>query len=133
MNARTAAPWLKGISTTTNSRIGPNSRFCANWFGRPRSDRSDRRPDWPDDLAEIVYIDHFGNALTGLRASILPQDAKLIAADRVLERPRTFSDLPLGAPFWYENANGLGEIAVNQGRADRDLGLSVGSAIDISR
>ena len=24
-----------------------------------------RRRDWPDDLAEIVYIDHFGNAITG--------------------------------------------------------------------
>ena len=23
--------------------------------------------DWPDDLAEIVYIDHYGNAMTGMR------------------------------------------------------------------
>ena len=30
-------------------------------------DGADRRPDWPDDLAEIVYVDHFGNAMTGLR------------------------------------------------------------------
>src|SRR5262249_7951953 len=34
--------------------------------GVVRSDDADRRSDWPDDLAEIVYIDHFGNALTGL-------------------------------------------------------------------
>jgi S-adenosylmethionine hydrolase len=33
--------------------------------GRPQIDSSDRRPDWPDDLSEIVYIDHFGNAMTG--------------------------------------------------------------------
>jgi S-adenosyl-L-methionine hydrolase (adenosine-forming) len=38
--------------------------------GRPRKD-AERRSDWPDDLAEIVYIDHFGNAMTGLRASML--------------------------------------------------------------
>jgi len=31
--------------------------------------------------------------------------------------------------FWYENSNGLAEIAVNQGRADHALGLAVGSAI----
>ena len=33
--------------------------------GRPRQDTADRRPDWPDDLAEIVYIDHYGNANGG--------------------------------------------------------------------
>jgi S-adenosylmethionine hydrolase len=101
--------------------------------GRLRTDRSDRRPDWPDDLGEIVYIDHFGNSLTGLRASTLPPDAELVAANRLLERARTFSDLPRGAAFWYENANGLAEIAVNQGRADLDLGLEVGSPVDITR
>jgi S-adenosylmethionine hydrolase len=26
--------------------------------------------------------------------------------------------------FWYENSNGLVEIAVNQGHADLDLGLA---------
>jgi S-adenosylmethionine hydrolase len=43
----------------------------------------------------------------------------------------TFSDLPTGAAFWYENSNGLSEIAVNQGRADRDLGLSIGIPVAI--
>jgi S-adenosylmethionine hydrolase len=28
--------------------------------GRPRTDDADRRADWPDDLSEIVYVDHFG-------------------------------------------------------------------------
>jgi S-adenosylmethionine hydrolase len=92
---------------------------------------ADRRSDWPDDLAEIVYVDHFGNAITGLRASILPPKARLGAAGRVLERARTFSDRPPGAAFWYENSNGLAEIAVNQGRADRDLGLAIGSPVEI--
>jgi S-adenosyl-L-methionine hydrolase (adenosine-forming) len=40
--------------------------------GRPRTDGADRREDWPDDLCEIVYVDHFGNAMTGLRAAMLP-------------------------------------------------------------
>jgi S-adenosylmethionine hydrolase len=43
-----------------------------------------------------------------------------------LERARTFSDPPPGAAFWYENSNGLTEIAVNQGRAHHELGLSIG-------
>jgi S-adenosylmethionine hydrolase len=99
--------------------------------GRPRKDDADRRPDWPDDLAEIVYVDHFGNAMTGLRAAMLPEGAQLAIAGQVLERARTFSDLPPGRAFWYENSNGLAEIAVNLGRADRALGLAIGSPITI--
>jgi S-adenosylmethionine hydrolase len=99
--------------------------------GRPRDNGADRRADWPDDLGEIVYVDHFGNAMTGMRAAVLPANARITTADRVLERARTFSDLPPGAAFWYENSNGLAEIAVNQGRADRDLGLAIGTAVKI--
>ena len=38
-----------------------------------------RRPGWPDDLGEVIYIDHFGNAMTGLRASAIPAGARLEA------------------------------------------------------
>jgi len=99
---------------------------------RPRKDNDDRRPDWPDDLAEIIYVDHFGNAMTGLRAAMLSEDAKLAVAGQALERAKTFSDLPRGRAFWYENANGLAEIAVNLGRADHALGLAIGSPIMIA-
>jgi S-adenosylmethionine hydrolase len=99
--------------------------------GRPCQDDAHRRADWPDDLCEIVYVDHFGNAMTGMRATMLPTDARLTVAGRVLERARTFGDLPTGAAFWYENSNGLAEIAVNQGRADRELGLSIGVSFEI--
>jgi S-adenosyl-L-methionine hydrolase (adenosine-forming) len=99
--------------------------------GRPREYGADRRPDWPDDLREVVYVDHFGNAMTGVRAATLAPNARLAAAGRTLWRARTFSDLPLGAGFWYENSNGLAEIAVNQGRADRELGLSIGTKVEL--
>jgi len=90
-----------------------------------------RQPQWPDDLAEIIYIDHYGNALTGLRAATLKADDRLAVAGRPLRRARTFSDHPPGDAFWYENSNGLAEIAVNQGRADRVLGLAIGSSVSI--
>jgi S-adenosyl-L-methionine hydrolase (adenosine-forming) len=99
--------------------------------GELRADGADRQPYWPDDLCEIVYVDHFGNAMTGLRAAMLPSGATLAASGHVLQRERTFSDRPPGAAFWYENSNGLAEIAVNQGRADRDLGLAIGSRVEI--
>jgi S-adenosylmethionine hydrolase len=55
---------------------------------------------------------------------MLSPSVKLAVAGRVLERASTFGAQPPGAAFWYENSNGLAEIAVNQGRADRVLGLS---------
>jgi len=91
-----------------------------------------RQSAWPDDLAEIVYVDHFGNAMTGMRAASLGERARLSIAGRTLERARTFGDAAPGDAFWYENSNGLAEIAVNQGRADRVLGLAIGSAVTIS-
>ena len=90
-----------------------------------------RRAVWPDDLPEIVYIDRFGNAMTGLRASVLPSAARLKAGGRILSRARTFADRPPGAPFWYENANGLAEVAVNRGRAATVLGREIGSGVEI--
>ncbi len=93
-----------------------------------------RHADWPDDLAEIVYIDHYGNALTGLRAKALPATARLSAGKaRRIARAETFSAVPPGTAFWYENSNGLAEIAVNRGRASDALALAVGAPVAIER
>ncbi|MEE8532845.1 MAG: SAM hydroxide adenosyltransferase, partial [Alphaproteobacteria bacterium] len=99
--------------------------------GDPRDGAARPGGDWPDDLARIVYIDRFGNAMTGLRAAALPADAGLEVAGRVLARARTFAEVPPGAPFWYENSSGLAEIAVNRGRAADALGLSPGVAVAV--
>ena len=102
---------------------------------RPAGERRDPATrlgsDWPDDLPRIVYIDRFGNAVTGLRAAGLAEGQGIEANGRLLRRARTFSDVPPGQPFWYENANGLAEIAVNRGRADEALGLDVGAAVTV--
>jgi S-adenosyl-L-methionine hydrolase (adenosine-forming) len=91
-----------------------------------------RESSWPDDLAEIVYIDHYGNAMTGLRGSAIPESATLILGDKArVIHAATFSAVPLGQAFWYENSNGLVEIAVNRGRAADQLGLAIGSALTI--
>jgi S-adenosyl-L-methionine hydrolase (adenosine-forming) len=99
--------------------------------GRLRREGIFHHPDWPDDLAEIVYIDRFGNAMTGLRAALIPEGAQLTATGRVLACRRTFSDVPEGEAFWYENSNGLAEIAVNAGRANTALGLAIGTPVAI--
>ena len=88
--------------------------------------------DWPDDLAEIVYTDRYGNALTGLRGDIVATGARLSVGGRVVAHADRFSAVPSGAAFWYVNSNGLVEIAVNQGRADREMGLAIGATVTVT-
>jgi S-adenosylmethionine hydrolase len=90
-----------------------------------------RRPDWPDDLARIIYIDVYGNAMSGMRAARIPASARVVVGRARVRRARTFSDVPAGVAFWYENANGLLEIAVNRGRASDLASLSVGMPVAI--
>ena len=85
--------------------------------------------EWSDELAEVIYVDHYGNAMTGLWAGGVPRDRKLLVDGRALGYARTFSAVPAGEAFWYENSCGLVEIAVNQGRAATALGLGVGSGV----
>ena len=105
---------------------------CSEGVAVPTRDTAPLRyPDWPDDLAEIVYIDHYGNAMSGLRGETIASDARLLARGRMIERARTFAAAPQGAAFWYVNSNGLVEVAVNGGRADRTLDLAVGNAVAV--
>jgi S-adenosylmethionine hydrolase len=96
-----------------------------------RSPDFGRHAQWPDDLAEIVYVDHYGNAMTGLRASRLAAEAKLVVGKHRIAHAGTFSGVPAGTALWYENSNGLAEIAVNLGRADDALGLAIGGLVTI--
>jgi S-adenosylmethionine hydrolase len=80
-------------------------------------------------LYEIVYVDHYGNAMTGVRAAKLDPTHKLSLKGKVLSFARTFSAARPGEPFWYENANGLVEIALREASAAGVLGLRVGDPI----
>lgn len=87
--------------------------------------------NWPDDLAEVIYIDGYGNAMTGLRANMVLATAPVLTVgDLEIGRARTFSDVPAGHAFWYENSFGLVEIAVNGGRADQLPGLGIGGKVN---
>lgn len=86
-----------------------------------------------DELKKIIYLDHYGNAMTGVRASSLNQYAFIKIASETLKYAATFSAVKEGEVFWYENANGLVELAVNRGSAAERLKLSLGQEIEIVR
>lgn len=87
------------------------------------------RPDWPGDEARVLYVDRYGNGITGIRASTLAETQTLCVAGTLLLRARTFADVAPLKPFWYENANGLAEIAVREGSAAQRLPLQVGDEV----
>ncbi|MET0217264.1 MAG: SAM-dependent chlorinase/fluorinase [Burkholderiales bacterium] len=83
------------------------------------------------DLAEVAYIDHYGNAFTGIRAADICSEARVAVSGREVPHARVFSAVAPGEVVWYENSIGLVEIAVNQGSAADQLGLAVGDAVVI--
>lgn len=87
--------------------------------------------EWPDDLAAVIFIDHYGNAMTGLRAGSLGYDAVLEVAGRQLQHATVFDAVTPGMPFWYENSVGLIEIAMNRGNAAQTLDLRVGTELKL--
>ncbi len=82
-----------------------------------------------EDLEEIIYIDHYGNACTGIRARNARAGAVLLAGGQRIAGARVFGETPEGSPLWYANSHGLVEIAVNLGNAAQALGLRVGDMV----
>jgi S-adenosylmethionine hydrolase len=87
------------------------------------------RHGWPDDLWEIIYIDRFGNCMTGIRVESIDTNAVLNRGGRRITHAVTFARAPSGEPFWYGNSIGLVEIAVNGGSAADMLRLKIGSTM----
>lgn len=91
-------------------------------------------PEVRFDLAELprlIFLDHYGNAWTGMRAGLVPEDAVLVVKGRHLLHRRVFAEAERDEPFWYVNSVGLVEIAVNRGNAGRQLGLEVGDRVTL--
>ena len=89
-------------------------------------------PDWPEDLPQVLYIDHFGMPLPACVPTALRVTPDFRLAARHWLRARTYSGTEVGDGFWYENANGLAEIAVNQGRASAKYMIAVGDQVRVS-
>ena len=92
---------------------------------------ADAPNNWSTDLTEIIYIDYFGNAMTGLRSKLVSKDSRLKIHDHIIPYARVFAEASPAKPFWYYNSNGLVEIAMNQASAAQFLDLAIGTAVQI--
>ncbi len=63
---------------------------------RPDCESADLTPpegsEWPDDLARILYIDHYGNAVTGMRATQLSASSIIQIGCRKIGYARVFAE-----------------------------------------
>lgn len=83
------------------------------------------------ELARVIYIDHYGNAFTGIRAAGILPSSRVRVRGRELVHGETFGRLGRGQGFWFSNSVGLLELAVNRGSAAADFGLQVGDVVSV--
>lgn len=85
--------------------------------------------DWPDQVGEIIYIDHYGNIMTGLNAKDVNVTFKAKINDLELSHAQTFSEVANSELFWYQNSMGLVEIAANADSAAKLLNAEIGLSV----
>lgn len=87
---------------------------------------------WSDDVPEIVYVDHFGNLISGFRSDRVQKDAVFQVAGNPVRFSRTFAEAVGGELFWYGNANGLVEFSVNKGSAAEQYRVGLGDRVTLA-
>jgi S-adenosylmethionine hydrolase len=78
------------------------------------------------DNHRIIYIDHYGNAITNISGEDVEDSDVVMINDHALQYARTFSEVSMGQAFWYRNSIDLLELAVNCNSAVALLNLKLG-------
>lgn len=84
-----------------------------------------------EDLARIIYLDHFGNAWTGIRGAEISHKARITTKTASFAHSESFGFVARGEGFWFVNSVGLLELAVNRGDAAKQFNLAIGDMVQI--
>jgi S-adenosyl-L-methionine hydrolase (adenosine-forming) len=83
-------------------------------------------------VGSIVYIDHFGNAITNIPSPpASSKTSRVVIKNRVVPLCSCYADVDKGKPVAVRGSCGFVEISVNQGNAARELKIEVGGRIKI--
>ncbi len=121
--ARGVPPESFGAAITDPSRLP---------FPRPEEDGAELR-------GQVAWVDRFGNCITNLKAEVVftwARGASFVvraASKRFGEISEAYGSIPPGGALVLFNSMGLLEIACNQARADRTLGLTQGEPVVLSK
>jgi hypothetical protein len=84
-------------------------------------------------LGEVLHIDHFGNLITSFRDLHLSHRCTVeIAGVRIDHMSQTFSDEQTGAYLAYVGSCGHLEVAIRDGNAAQQLGVSLGTPVHVT-
>jgi S-adenosylmethionine hydrolase len=86
-----------------------------------------------DDLRQIIYLDSYGNAITGIRSDAIDQSAVLTLRDERIRHAGVFAEAVDDRPFWYVNSIGLVEIACNRSSAVKRCAIRMGDPVAVAR
>ena len=115
----------RDLFAPVGARIAMGESVACRTFGADRMVGA----DWPDTRHEIVYIDGYGNAISGIPIKKFNKNKKITLKGRCIAGAETFSGVPTGQLFWYRNSLGLLEVARNGGSAAEALSLVLGDKI----
>ncbi len=82
-------------------------------------------------LERVIYVDGFGNLMTGLAGSSLKESDRIEIGGKDVGYLRTFCEAAAGGLLWYRNSIGLVEVAANQASASALLGAGIGTSIRV--
>jgi S-adenosylmethionine hydrolase len=116
--------------------------------GMPTTALGERNDDlatlpWPEPRrsaerldGEVVHVDTFGNLITNLPATLLPEVAAAgrlrVGRHELGTIVRTYGDAARGTPVVLVGSQGLIEAAVVEGRADERLACGVGTSVSFA-
>ena len=80
----------------------------------------------------VIHVDHFGNLITTIREGQIVEPSEVEVAGHIVStRVQTFAEAPPGTPCCYVDSSGFLAIAVNQGSAERVLGVERGEPVRV--
>jgi S-adenosyl-L-methionine hydrolase (adenosine-forming) len=87
-------------------------------------------------VGEVVYIDHFGNAVTSIDARFLERLKRetahaTCANHKAIPIGTHYKEVETGKAVALVGSSGFVEISINRGNAATSLGLRVGDIVEI--
>ena len=129
---------ISGVSHSFHGRdvFAPVAAMLAEGIkppGTPINDSVTRMlaQQWPANLDEVIYVDTFGNCMTGIRADSMQRTNTVEVGSSRFSFAETFSSRPGGSGLWYVNSLSLAEIAASQASAADVFGINVGDKVKV--
>jgi S-adenosylmethionine hydrolase len=82
---------------------------------------------------EVIYVDRFGNLTTNIEQSRLIRNVGVVTVGKaqIIGLSRYFGEVPEGRPLALINSFGYLEIAVNRSNAAVQLGVGIGTTVEV--